>query len=103
MHSRKFKKYQYNMPLNGSSKVSESLDQEQRGGQMELTINISKDEESFTRDVFGLYLAKKAFMKKLIEIEMAEKMASDSTLEEETVEELSDRVKTSMYKKIKSL
>jgi hypothetical protein len=34
------------------------------------------DEEFFTRDVFGLYLGKKGFMKKLIEIEMAEKMAS---------------------------
>ncbi len=42
-------------------------------------------------------------MKKLIEIEMAEKMASDSTRKEETVEELSDLVKKSMYKKIKSL
>ncbi|MCX6581533.1 MAG: hypothetical protein NT166_15270 [Candidatus Aminicenantes bacterium] len=70
---------------------------------MELTINIAKDEELFTRDVFGLYLAKKAFMKKLIEIEMAEKLASHSMLEEETIEELSDLVKESMYKKIKSL
>jgi hypothetical protein len=42
-------------------------------------------------------------MKKLIEIEMAEKMASDSMLNEETVEELSNLVKKSMYKKIKSL
>ena len=70
---------------------------------MELTINISKDEEKFTRDVFGLYLAKKTFMKKLIEIEMAEKLASHSMLKEETIEELSDLVKESMYKKIKSL
>lgn len=103
MYGSKFTNCQDNMPLNGSSKVREILDQEQRGGQMELTINISKDEEFFTRDVFGLYLAKKGFMKKLIEIEMAEKMASDSMLKEETVEELSDLVKKSMYKKMKSL
>lgn len=70
---------------------------------MELTINISKDEESFVKDAFGLYLAKKVFMKKLIEIEMAEKMASSSILKGETVEELSDLIKESMYKKIKSL
>jgi hypothetical protein len=52
---------------------------------MELTISISKDEERFTRDEFGLYLAKKGFMKKLIEIEMAEKLAAESKLTEDDV------------------
>jgi hypothetical protein len=44
-------------------------------------------------------LAKKVFVKELIEIEMAEKMASDSMLNEENVEELSNLVKKGMYKK----
>ena len=48
---------------------------------MELTISVPKDEEPFTRDEFGLYLAKKGFMKKLIEIEIAEKLASQSKLD----------------------
>lgn len=69
---------------------------------MELTISIPKDEERFTRDEFGLYLAKKGFMKKLIEIEMAEKLAADSKLTEDDVKDLSEMVKESMYKKIKS-
>jgi hypothetical protein len=70
---------------------------------MELTISISKDEERFTRDEFGLYLAKKGFMKKLIEIEMAEKLAAESKLTEDDVNDLSEIVKESMYKKTKSL
>ena len=69
---------------------------------MELTISIPKDEERFTRDEFGLYLAKKGFMKKLIEIEMAEKLAADSKLTEDDVKDLSEMVKESMYQKIKS-
>jgi hypothetical protein len=69
---------------------------------MELTISIPKDEEHFTRDEFGLYLAKKGFMKKLIEIEMAEKLAADSKLTEDDVKDLSGMVKESMYQKIKS-
>jgi hypothetical protein len=69
---------------------------------MELTISIPKDEERFTRDEFGLYLAKKGFMKKLIEIEMAEKLAADSKLTEDDVKDLSGMVKESMYQKIKS-
>jgi hypothetical protein len=70
---------------------------------MELTISIPKDEERFTRDEFGLYLAKKGFMKKLIEIEMAEKLAAESKLTEDDVKDLSEIVKESMYKKTKSL
>jgi hypothetical protein len=70
---------------------------------MELTINIPKDEELFTRDEFGLYLAKRGFIKKLIEIEMAEKLAAESKLTETDVEYLSELVKKSVYKKIKSL
>jgi hypothetical protein len=69
---------------------------------MELTISIQKDEERFTRDEFGLYLAKKGFMKKLIEIEMAEKLAAESKLTEDDVKDLSEMVKESMYKNIKS-
>jgi hypothetical protein len=69
---------------------------------MELTISIPKDEERFTRDEFGLYLAKKGFMKKLIEIEMAEKLAADSKLTEDDVKDLSEMVKESMYQTIKS-
>lgn len=69
---------------------------------MELTISIPKDEERFTRDEFGLYLAKKGFMKKLIEIEMAEKLAAESKLTEDDVKDLSEMVKESMYQKIKS-
>jgi hypothetical protein len=69
---------------------------------MELTISIPKDEERFTRDEFGLYLAKKGFMKKLIEIEMAEKLAAESKLTEDDVKDLSEMVKESMYKNIKS-
>jgi hypothetical protein len=70
---------------------------------MELTINIPKDEELFTRDEFGLFLAKKGLMKKLIEIEMAEKLSKDSHLTEEDAEYLSELVKESVYKKVKSL
>jgi hypothetical protein len=69
---------------------------------MELTISVPKDEEPFTRDEFGLYLAKKGFMKKLIEIEIAEKLASQSKLTEEDVETLSELVKKDMYKKMRS-
>jgi len=69
---------------------------------MELTINISKDEERFTRDEFGLYLAKKGFMKRLIEIEMAEKLAARSKLTDSDVDDLSQSVKESIYRKIKS-
>jgi len=68
---------------------------------MELTISIPKDEERFTRDEFGLYLAKKGFMKKLIEIKMAEKLAAESKLTEDDVKDLSEMIKESMYKKIK--
>lgn len=69
---------------------------------MNLTIKIPKDEERFTRDEFGLYLAKRGFMKKLIEIEMAEKLAAQSKLTEDDVRDLSEMIKDSMYKKIKS-
>jgi hypothetical protein len=69
---------------------------------MELTISISKDEERFTRDEFGLFLAKKGFMKRLIEIEMAEKLAAQSHLTDHAVDELSKSVKESLYRKIKS-
>ena len=69
---------------------------------MELTISIPKDEERFTRDEFGVYLAKKGFMKKLIEIEMAEKLAAESKLTEDDVKDLSEMAKESMYQKIKS-
>lgn len=69
---------------------------------MNLTINIPKDEERFTRDEFGLYLAKRGFMKKLIEIEMAEKLAAESKLTEDQVNDLSELVKESMYREIKS-
>jgi len=69
---------------------------------MELTISISKDEERFTRDEFGLYLAKKGFMKRLIEIEMAEKLAARSKLTDSDVDDLSQSVKESIYRKIKS-
>lgn len=70
---------------------------------MELTLNISKDEEFLTKDKFGLYLAKKSFMKKLIEIEIAEKIASSSKITEEDVEELSELVKQGLYEKMKTL
>jgi hypothetical protein len=70
---------------------------------MELTITVPKDEEPFTRDQFGLYLAKKDFMKKLIEIEIAEKLASMSKLTEEDVESLSEMVKKDIYKRMKSV
>ena len=69
---------------------------------MELTMSISKDEERFTRDEFGLYLAKKGFMKKLIEIEIAEKLAAESKLTDSDVDDLSELVKDSMYKYIKA-
>ncbi len=69
---------------------------------MELTIHIPKDEERFTRDEFGLFLAKKGLMKRMIEIEMAEMLASKSKLVEEDIEELSDLVKGSMYSRMKS-
>jgi len=69
---------------------------------MELTISISKDEERFTRDEFGLYLAKKGFMKRLIEIEMAEKLAARSKLTDSDVDDLSQSVKEIIYRKIKS-
>jgi len=69
---------------------------------MELTISISKDEERFTRDEFGLFLAKKGFMKRLIEIEMAEKLAAQSQLTDNDVDDLSESVKESLYRKIKS-
>jgi len=69
---------------------------------MELTISISKDEERFTRDEFGLFLAKKGFMKRLIEIEMAEKLAAQSQLKDNDVDDLSKAVKESLYRKIKS-
>jgi len=68
---------------------------------MELTISISKDEERFTRDEFGLYLAKKGFMKRLIEIEMAEKLAARSKLTDSDVDDLSQSVKESIYRKIR--
>jgi hypothetical protein len=74
----------------------------EEGGNMELTISIPKDEERFTRDEFGLYLAKKGFMKKLIEIEMAEKLAAGSKLTADDVEELSELIKQGMYEKMKS-
>jgi len=70
---------------------------------MELTISIPRDEELFTRDEFGLYLAKKGFMKKLIEIEIAEKLAAESKLTAADVDDLSELVKESMYRKMKSL
>jgi hypothetical protein len=70
---------------------------------MELTISISTDEERFTKDEFGLFLAKKGFMKRLIEIEMAEKLAAQSYLTDNAVDELSKSVKESLYRKIKSL
>lgn len=70
---------------------------------MELTISIPRDEELFTRDEFGLYLAKKGFMKKLIEIEIAEKLAAESKLTTADVDDLSELVKESMYRKMKSL
>jgi hypothetical protein len=69
---------------------------------MELTISIPKDEELFTRDEFGLFLAKKGFMKKLIEIEMAEKLAAESQLTEADVDDLSELVKKGVYKEMKS-
>lgn len=69
---------------------------------MNLTIKIPKDEERFTRDEFGLYLAKRGFMKKLIEIEMAEKLAAESKLTEDQVNDLSEMVKESMYREVKS-
>jgi hypothetical protein len=69
---------------------------------MELTISISKDEERFTRDEYGLYLAKKGFMKRLIEIEMAERLAAQSRLTDNDVEELSESVKENLYSKIKA-
>jgi len=47
------------------------------------------------------YLAKKGFMKKLIEIKMAEKLAAESKLTEDDVKDLSEMIKESMYKKIK--
>jgi len=69
---------------------------------MELTINISKDEEQFTKDEFGLFLAKKVLMKRLIEIEMAEKLAAQSRLADNDVDELSELVKESLYNTINS-
>ena len=69
---------------------------------MELKISTSKDEERFTRDEFGLFLAKKGFMKRLIEIEMAEKLAAQSKLTDNDVDALSKSVKESLYRKIKS-
>lgn len=69
---------------------------------MELTISIPGDEELFTRDEFGLYLAKRGFMKRLIEIEMAERLAAESKLTEADVEDLSEMVKEGMYAKMKS-
>ena len=69
---------------------------------MELTISISKDEERFTKDEFGLFLAKKGFMKRLIEIEMAEKLAAQSQMQDTDVDDLSKAVKESLYRKIKS-
>jgi len=70
---------------------------------MEIKIKIPKDEELFIKDEFGLFLAKKGFMKKLIEIEMAERLAAESQLTEDDVEYLSEIVKKDMYAKIKSL
>jgi len=69
---------------------------------MELTMSISKDEERFTKDEFGLYLAKKGFMKKLIEIEIAEKLTAESKLTEKEVDDLSVLVKEGIYNNIKS-
>jgi hypothetical protein len=69
---------------------------------MELTINIARDEERFTRDEFALYLAKRDFMKRLIEIEMAERLAAESRLTEDDAEDLADMVKKSMYARMKS-
>ena len=69
---------------------------------MNLTIKIPEDEERFTRDEFGLYLAKRGFMKKLIEIEMAEKLAAESKLTEDDVRDLSEMIKDSMYREVKS-
>lgn len=74
-----------------------------KGGKMELKIKIPKDEEIFVKDDFGLFLAKKGFMKKLIEIEMAEKLAAESKLTGDDVEELSGIVKDGLYKRVKSL
>lgn len=69
---------------------------------MEVKIKIPKDEELFIKDEFGLFLAKKEFIKKLIEIEMAEKLAAESKLTEDDVEFLSEVVKKDMYAKIES-
>lgn len=69
---------------------------------MEVKIKIPEDEELFIKDEFGLFLAKKGFIKKLIEIEMAEKLAAESKLTEDDVEFLSEVVKKDMYAKIKS-
>ncbi|MGE5342887.1 MAG: hypothetical protein ACM3SY_15545 [Candidatus Omnitrophota bacterium] len=69
---------------------------------MELKITICKDEEPFMKDEFALFLAKKGFMKKLIEIEMAERIVSESRLTTDDVEELSELVKSGIYKKMKS-
>jgi hypothetical protein len=45
---------------------------------------------------------RKGFMKKLIEMEIAEKLVAESRLTEDDVKDLSETVKESMYKKIKS-
>lgn len=70
---------------------------------MEIKVNIAKDEEAFVRDEFSLFLAKRNLMKKLIEIEMAEKLTAESRLDEEGVEALSDLVKQGLYTRVKSL
>ena len=70
---------------------------------MEIKVKIAKDEEPFVRDEFSLFLAKRALMKKLIEMEMAEKLAAGSQLNENGVDELSELVKKDLYSKVKSL
>jgi hypothetical protein len=47
-------------------------------------------------------LAKKGFMKRLIEIEMAEKLTAQSQLTDNDVDDLSESIKESLYRKIKS-
>jgi len=69
---------------------------------MELKIVLAKDEERFASNEIALFLAKKNVIKKLIEMDMAEKLTAESRLTEADADELADLVKESMYAKMKS-
>jgi hypothetical protein len=69
---------------------------------VELRIQIPEDEALFVKDDFTLLLAKRELMKRLIEIEMAEKLVYESKLSKGDIDDLSEKVKEGLYERLKS-